>query len=134
MIKAFIFDIDGTLVDTAQLHIKSWTRAFKKFGLDIPSGKIQSQIGRRATEIAEALAPKDKQGEIESIVKEKILIFREYYPEIKPFPMVKELFELLNKNGIKLALATSTTRRDAEFYAEALSIKNLIGAIITAEA
>lgn len=133
MIKAFIFDIDGTLVDTAQLHINSWIRAFKEFGLDIPSDKIQSQIGRRATEIAEAIVPKNKQDEVASIVEKKRLVFREYYPKIKPFPMVKELFELLNKNGIKLALATSTTRRDAEFYTEILSIENLVGATITAE-
>ena len=133
MVQAFIFDIDGTLVDTAQIHIDSWARAFKESGIDIPADKIRLQLGRRASEIVQSLVLGISEDNITHIVERKRTIFREYYPLIKPFPMVKELFALLSKKGMKLALATSTTRYDAEFYVEILSIKGLLGAVITAE-
>ena len=34
--RAFIFDIDGTLVDSNELHVDSWDRAFRKFGKQFP--------------------------------------------------------------------------------------------------
>ncbi|MHB8840599.1 MAG: HAD family hydrolase [Candidatus Aquicultor sp.] len=133
MIKAFIFDIDGTLVDTTQLHIDSWLKAFEESGVPMTAERIQTQLGRRATEIAKTLLPVDKVKDAEAIATEKKRIFREYYPGIKPFPMVKELFWVLHDRGVKLALATSTTRQDARFYVELLSSKDLIGALIAAE-
>ncbi len=133
MIKAFIFDIDGTLVDTTQMHIDSWLKAFEEYGTPMTAERIRPQLGRRATEIAKALLPEGKAKDAESIATAKKRIFREHYPKIKPFPMVKELFRFLHDKGAKLALATSTTRQDAQFYVEILSVKELIGALIAAE-
>lgn len=133
MIEAFIFDIDGTLVDTNHLHINSWVRAFNEFGATVAVDDIQTQLGRRATEIAQALLPQDKKGDADAVATEKKRIFREYYTEIKPFPKTKELFEFLHGRGVKLALATSTTRQDAQFYIRLLSVKDLIGTLIAAE-
>ena len=45
MVKAVIFDIDGTLVDSVDLHARAWQEAFAKFGHDIQYDKIRSQIG-----------------------------------------------------------------------------------------
>lgn len=133
MIKAFIFDIDGTLIDTNRLHVDSWIKAFKEFGVTVARDDIQSQLGRRATEIAKTLLPKGKESHVESIVDRKRNIFREHFSEIKAFPMVKELFVFLSSKAIKIALATSTTKHDAEFYVGLMSIKSFVDALVTAE-
>jgi hypothetical protein len=44
--RAFIFDIDGTLVDSNELHVDSWDRAFRKFGKQFPREALRAQIGK----------------------------------------------------------------------------------------
>jgi len=133
MVKAFIFDIDGTLVDTRQLHIDAWRRTFDELGIDVPADKIQSQLGRRAYEIARLFLPQDKIDELDEIVERKRIIFREYYPSIAPIPKTKELFDFLHGKGIKLALATSASRVDTEFYIDTISVRSLVDEVVCAE-
>lgn len=133
MVKAFIFDVDGTLVDTRQLHIDAWRRAFKDFGLEIPAVQIQAQLGRRAIDIVKTLLPGDNAGRNMNIVEAKWRIFREYYEDIRPIPKTEELFKLLKERDIALALATSANRQDTQFYVGILSLKGIIGAVVTGE-
>ena len=51
MIKAVIFDIDGTIVDSVDLHAKAWQRTFAKFGKNILLEAIRSQIGKGADQL-----------------------------------------------------------------------------------
>ena len=46
MAKAVIFDVDGTLVDTVDLHAQAWHDAFRMFGHNINVQAIRSQIGK----------------------------------------------------------------------------------------
>jgi beta-phosphoglucomutase-like phosphatase (HAD superfamily) len=46
MIKAVIFDVDGTLVDSVDLHGRAWQETFREFGKDIPFQEIRMQIGK----------------------------------------------------------------------------------------
>lgn len=133
MIKAFIFDIDGTLVDTKRLHIDAWRRTFNELGIDVPADKIQSQLGRRAHEIARLFLPEEKIKNLDKIVERKRSIFREYYPSITSIPKTKEIFDFLHGKGIKLALATSASRIDTEFYIDTISVRSLAGEVICAE-
>ncbi len=46
MPEAVIFDIDGTLLDSVDLHAQAWQEAFRHFGHEIPFSDIRSQIGK----------------------------------------------------------------------------------------
>ncbi len=46
MIKAIIFDIDGTLIDSNDYHAEAWQKAFKKFDKDISFYELRRQIGK----------------------------------------------------------------------------------------
>jgi beta-phosphoglucomutase-like phosphatase (HAD superfamily) len=46
MIKAVIFDVDGTLVDSVDLRARAWQEIFREFGKDIPFQEIRMQIGK----------------------------------------------------------------------------------------
>ncbi|CEF49118.1 unnamed protein product [uncultured bacterium] len=46
MIKAVIFDMDGTLVDSVDLHARAWQETFREFGKHIPFQEIRMQIGK----------------------------------------------------------------------------------------
>ena len=46
MVSALIFDVDGTLVDSVDLHARAWRDTFREFGKDIPFPEIRMQIGK----------------------------------------------------------------------------------------
>jgi beta-phosphoglucomutase-like phosphatase (HAD superfamily) len=45
-LKAVIFDIDGTLVDSVDLHARAWQEAFCKYGREVSFAEIRQQIGK----------------------------------------------------------------------------------------
>jgi phosphoglycolate phosphatase-like HAD superfamily hydrolase len=128
--KAAIFDIDGTLVDSVDLHAKAWQRAFAHFGHDIPFDSIRSQIGKGGDQLMPVFL---SGGELESMGKdlEKYRgdLFRsEYLPEVRAFPCVRELFQRLLRDNWKLALASSAKGRDLRTYKQIAGIDDLLDA------
>ena len=95
MVQAVIFDIDGTIIDSVDLHIESWKRAFQQFGREIPYESIRRQIGKGADEFLAVFFSKEEldrfRNELENYRSE--LFKREYLREAKAFPRVRELFE-----------------------------------------
>jgi len=130
MLRAVIFDIDGTLVDSVDLHAQCWKEAFEHFGYDIPYGEIRYQIGKGGDKLlAMFLSEKEigKRGhQIEEFRGE--LFQRKYVPRCKPFPKVLELFERLRDEGLKLALASSGKKDEVRKYGQLLGIETLIDA------
>ena len=91
MVKAVIFDIDGTLIDSVDLHAESWRQTFLHFGHDIPYDKVREQIGKGGDLLMPALLPED---EVERRGKEiedyrQDLFKLEYLPRVERFPMVR---------------------------------------------
>lgn len=46
MINAAIFDLDGTLVDSNDLHVLAWQETFRHFGKEIRVEKLREQVGK----------------------------------------------------------------------------------------
>jgi HAD superfamily hydrolase (TIGR01549 family) len=130
MIQAVIFDIDGTLVDSVDLHAQAWQVAFRQFGRDVPFADIRSQIGKGADQLlpvffsAEELQRFGK--ELEDV---RGKIFKErYLPRVKAFPKVRELFERLRSDGKKIALASSAKEDELNVYKQIARIEDLVQA------
>ena len=65
VIKAVIFDIDGTLVDSVDFHAEAWQRAFAKFGKEISFEKIRGQIGKGGDQLLPVFWSKEELERIE---------------------------------------------------------------------
>ncbi len=57
-IKAVIFDIDGTLVDSVDFHAEAWAKTFKHFGKDVAFEDVRSQIGKGGDQLLPVFFPK----------------------------------------------------------------------------
>src|SRR5690349_24634622 len=109
MIKGAIFDIDGTLIDSNDLHAKAWQEAFAHFGDDLPFQRIRSQIGKGGDQLIPALLSPEQVNQFGRELDEyrSALFKRKYLPQVKPFPKVRDLFLRLISDGRKIGLASS---------------------------
>src|SRR4051794_9967084 len=95
MIKAVIFDIDGTLIDTVDLHARAWVEALRHFGYDVAFKDMRSQIGKGGDQTLHGLLPPDvvaqRGAEIQGFRGD--LFKRDYLHKVRAFSGVRDLFE-----------------------------------------
>jgi HAD superfamily hydrolase (TIGR01509 family) len=133
MAGAAIFDIDGTLVDTVDLHAKAWQEALAEFGHDIPYLRVRRQIGKGGDQLMPVfLSPDELRRTGKKLEKFRGDLFkRKYLPLAVAFPRVRELFERLREDGVRIALASSSKSDEAEIYKRIAGIEDLIDAETT---
>jgi phosphoglycolate phosphatase-like HAD superfamily hydrolase len=135
MTEAVIFDIDGTLVDSVDLHAQAWQETFRHFGREVPFPVLRHQIGRGADQLLPLFFSSE---ELERFGKElekhrSGLYKRLYLPDVKAFPKVRELFERIKSDGKLIALASSSAKEEADYYKHLANIEDLVEAEVCSE-
>lgn len=127
MVKAVILDIDGTLVDSVDLHARAWQEAFAEFGHDIRYDKIRSQIGKGGDQLLPVFLSRDDQKKYgEELEKYRGELFKtKYMSQVKPFPRVRELLERIKNSGKQIALASSAKKDEIAIYKRIANIEDL---------
>ena len=134
-ILAFIFDIDGTLVDSNELHVDSWDRAFREFGKQFPREELRAQIGKGSDQyLPEFLTPEEIERFGEQLDEYRSDLFKkEYLPKVHPFPKVHELFQHIRDDDKRIVLASSGKKADTKYYVELLNISDLIDGCVSGD-
>ena len=132
---AFIFDIDGTLVDSNELHVDSWDRAFRHFGKQFPREKLRAQIGKGSDQyLPEFLTPDEIKRFGKQLDEYRSELFRkEYLPKVRPFPKVPELFQRIRDDNKRIMLASSGKKKDTEYYIDLLNVADLIDGYVSGD-
>jgi HAD superfamily hydrolase (TIGR01509 family) len=133
--KAAIFDIDGTLLDSVDLHAEAWVEAFRHFGVETDVAKVRSQIGKGGDELMPVfLSEAQLRDQGEAIEAYRSDLFkRAYRDRVKPFPGVRALFERIRADGTTIALASSGKRSEVEHYQDVLGIADLVEAATSSD-
>ena len=128
MVKAVIFDIDGTLVDSVDLHARAWQEAFAHFGKQFPFDKIRYQIGKGGDQLLPVFLSESEIEEFGDELSEYRgeLFKREYMPRVVAFPSVRELFERIRRDGKSIALASSAKKEELKEYKRIANIEDLV--------
>lgn len=128
MPKAVIFDVDGTLVDSVDLHAQAWQDAFQDFGHAFDFQTIRSQIGKGGDQLMPFFLSKqilDQQGE--ALEKHRSDVFKaKYLPQVIGFAGVRDLFQRLRKDNKTIALASSCKGDELENYKRIAGIDDLV--------
>ena len=124
--RALIFDLDGTLIDTVYAHVVAWQQALAEAGLPIEGWRIHRRIGMSGGLFTRAVAREAgrplSDGEAKSIQQRHGAIFRELLPERRPLPGAVELLAFLDAEGIPHGIATSGRRPEIDASLDALGV------------
>jgi HAD superfamily hydrolase (TIGR01509 family) len=132
---AVLFDVDGTLVDTVDLHARAWHDAFRLYGKQPPFEDVRAQIGKGGDQLMPVFLSKDELQRFgEELQARRSRIYRErYQPEVRAFAGVRPLFERLKREGIQIALASSADQSEFEANLQLLGIGDLIDGATSAQ-
>jgi beta-phosphoglucomutase-like phosphatase (HAD superfamily) len=135
LIKAVIFDVDGTLVDSNDLHIEAWREAFRCYGKEVSFEELHGQMGKGGDQLMPVFCSPDELeqfgAELESRRVE--LFKRDYLPRVRPFPRVRELFERIERDGRQIALASSAKEEELERHQKSLRVEDLLEVATSAD-
>jgi HAD superfamily hydrolase (TIGR01509 family) len=135
VIRAAIFDLDGTLVDSNEFHVLAWQETFRHFGKEIPLERLREQVGKGGDQYLPVFLDEREMREFgEEADKLHGEVFaKKYLSQVKPFPKVRELFEGLRDDGKKIALASSGKDSEVRHYEKLLGIEQLVDGRTTSD-
>jgi HAD superfamily hydrolase (TIGR01549 family) len=135
VIRAAIFDLDGTLVDSNDLHVQAWQETFRNFGKEISVERLREQIGKGGDQYLPVFLTEKEMREIGQQMDEfrGELFRKKYLSRVRPFPRVRELFERVRGAGKKIALASSGKADEVEHYRKLAGIEGLVDGQTTAD-
>lgn len=132
--KALIFDIDGTLADSMQLHVDALNEVMKPHGIVVSTEFLQSVAGAPVYKLMEILKEKHNivDLDIEKSAIQKEEIFRSLIPQIKPVKPVMDLFHKYH-GKMPIACGTGGERLNAIPTLQALGILEKVDVIVTCD-
>jgi HAD superfamily hydrolase (TIGR01509 family) len=135
MIRAVIFDVDGTLIDSVDLHAAAWMEALRHFGIEVAFGDVRSQIGKGGDQLLPVFVPQERLEREEKTISEfrADLFKRSYLARVRPFPGVPALFGKIRAAGKTIALASSGKADEVENYARIAGVTDLVDVATTAD-
>jgi HAD superfamily hydrolase (TIGR01549 family) len=122
----FLFDLDGTLIDSVYQHVLAWREALQGVGINLAVWKIHRRIGMSGGLFVNALAreletPLDA-GTLAALPDLHAEAFIRHYASVQPLPGARELLSTLTEHDVPWAIATSGPLRYAGLARELLKI------------
>jgi HAD superfamily hydrolase (TIGR01509 family) len=131
--RAYLFDCDGTIVDSMPLHYIAWKKALGEWNCRFEEGLFYSWGGRPVKEIIAAL--NEMQGlnmPVDRVAKRKESLYFELENELKAIPEVIEHVQAMHGH-IPLAVVSGSRRNSVEHSLSALGLMDKFDVLICAE-
>jgi phosphoglycolate phosphatase-like HAD superfamily hydrolase len=127
---AYVFDVEGTLIDCVPDILRCWGETLTAFGVAVPPVHLQRLSGMDGDEMLMTLAPG-----LDEATRKKILTAQgeryraRYLPRVRAFCGVRAVFAAIKSRGGRIALATDCQADELKRYRNLIDVDDLIDAI-----
>ena len=133
--KAFLFDLNGTMIDDMNYHIDAWFSIVNKMGAGLTREQVQSECYGKNDELLERIFPgrfSIQEKTTMSIEKEKA--YQEgFRPKLKLIDGLDSLLAKAHAAGIKMAIGSAAIQFNVDFVLDGLNIRHYFDAVVSAD-
>jgi len=131
--SAILWDMDGVLVDTWELHAQTWVQAFEEFNIPLDASQIKTTFGMNSMSSLQLLLGEQYQQDflLEVIDRKEALFLEIVKRGLNPLPGVIHWLEQFRAQGFRQAVASSAPPENIEAVVDTLGIRTFFDALVT---
>ncbi len=135
MNKALLFDLNGTMVDDMEYHIKAWHRITHELGGDLSMEAVKAECYGKNAEVLERIFPGRFSPEEKNTlsIEKEIQYRREFRPFLKLIDGLGLFLETAKKKGWKMGIGSAAIMDNVDFVLDGLQIRHYFDTIISAD-
>jgi beta-phosphoglucomutase len=133
--KAFLFDLNGTMINDMAFHIRAWHRILNELGANISLERMKEECYGKNNELLERIFPgrfSEEEKNRMSFEKEK-QYQQEFKPHLQLLPGLPAFLEQAQQAGIKMAIGSAAIMFNIDFVLDNLNIRHYFDALISAD-
>ncbi len=133
--NAYLFDLNGTMIDDMQYHIKAWHRILNELGANISLERMRDECYGKNNELLDRMFPgrfTEEEKNRMSLEKEK-QYQQEFKPHLQLLPGLDSFLENAHQSGIKMAIGSAAIMFNINFVLDGLNIRHYFDAIVSAD-
>lgn len=133
--KAFLFDLNGTMIDDMHYHIKAWHGILNELGANISIERMKEECYGKNNELLERMFPgrfTEAEKQTMSLEKEK-QYQQQFKPYLKLLPGLQGFLEQAKQQQIKMAIGSAAIMFNIDFVIDNLSLRHYFGALVSAD-
>lgn len=133
--NAFIFDLNGTMIDDMHYHLKVWHEVLNDLGANLSVDQVRSHMYGKNDELLARIFGEGKftQEQVDQISKHKEDLYQEIYrPHLQLLPGLNTFLEQAHAAGIKIAIGSAAIPYNIDFVLDNLKIRHYFQTIVSA--